>query len=278
MTIITLPSSQPATDVYILDSNKVNLTQILSQAPPILQGIRSSPGLWKVPSLSSTNTNQPNALFLWTTAKDIQNTQFLHTAAGYPVPSTLIWAIQNNHFVTWPNFTVKHIQKNLPKSIPTIKGHFDQTRKRIHKKHSPSDDTAPPGIAQPTSYIYAMISDVSPQQTIYTDLTGRFPVPLSQGNKYIFVFMIMTAMPSLLNLYPTEPVATFSVPIKRCSNAYNKLDANLNYSVLITKLLKHSRTTSNKKTLIISSHQPINIDAMQLNAPYARLRIIFLPS
>ncbi len=72
------------------------------------------------------------------------------------------------------------------------KGHLDQTRKnqRLNKTNIPTDATQQDDdIKQEpnndkTNVVYATIET---QGKIYTDQTGRFPVPSSKGNQYIMV-------------------------------------------------------------------------------------------
>jgi hypothetical protein len=52
--------------------------------------------------------------------------QFLHATCFSPVQSTLIKAINNSHFATWPSFTAANIRRFLPKSPATTMGHLDQ--------------------------------------------------------------------------------------------------------------------------------------------------------
>eukprot|EP00957_Ditylum_brightwellii_P128002 9761882-Ditylum_brightwellii.AAC.1 len=55
-----------------------------------------------------------------------------------PVSSTWKKAIRRGYFTTWPGLTEKLVQKHLPKSDATTKGHLDQQRKNIRStKHHP---------------------------------------------------------------------------------------------------------------------------------------------
>jgi hypothetical protein len=60
-----------------------------------------------------------------------QEIQYLHAAAGSPVPSTFIKAIKAGNFVTWPTLTAHNLRKYLEKSEATIKGNLNQTRKNM---------------------------------------------------------------------------------------------------------------------------------------------------
>jgi hypothetical protein len=145
---------------------------------------------------------QANAAMTSSTTSNLL--QFLHASLFLPVPSTLIKAIQNNHFTTWPGITTANTQQHLPKAMATTLGHLDQERKNLRStkpvlippSHQPepiSDDTeflpSPPildGLA--TNYAYASIEPL-PERTdsITTDQTGQFPVLSSTGMRYVLV-------------------------------------------------------------------------------------------
>jgi hypothetical protein len=202
----------------------------------ILRGHRDThTGMWKVPLTApsaeppTTTTNPyswPNA-----TTPDTAPTQhsansayhaqtksdlvrFLHGAAGFPVPSTWAAAVDAGHYTTWPGLTAALINKHLPKSEATIKGHMQQQRQNIRStqpKAAPTDATTPDAKCQ---FVYAAIVDATGR--IDTDLTGRFPVTASSGNKYIF----------LLYDYDSSAIiveAISSRSDKEILRAYNKL-------------------------------------------------------
>jgi hypothetical protein len=53
--------------------------------------------------------------------------QFLHQCAFSPPPSTWIRAINNKQFASWPGLTADAVQKYLPDSTATAKGHMKKT-------------------------------------------------------------------------------------------------------------------------------------------------------
>ena len=57
--------------------------------------------------------------------------QYLHAACFSPVPSTWCKAIRRGYFATFPGLTEKLVQKHLPKSDATTKGHQNQSRKNV---------------------------------------------------------------------------------------------------------------------------------------------------
>jgi len=171
---------------------------------PVLRGTRQSPGLWTVKLSSSANTAATCVNYALSShpAYDATSTladlvQFLHAACYSPAPSTWIRAVQQGHFTTWPMLTAEAIRKHLPQSIPTAKGHMDQKRQNIRstKRDNAPDDSLtmhkpepPLQDGQRTNFVYAAVMDVhSPSGQIHGDLTGRFPVQSSRGNKYLLI-------------------------------------------------------------------------------------------
>jgi hypothetical protein len=82
---------------------------------------RHSNGLW-VANLLPRHSAPPARKFLHaaidsSTIEDL--VKFLHAALFSPVPTTLIQAIANNNFTTWPGLTIANVKKYLPKSIAT---------------------------------------------------------------------------------------------------------------------------------------------------------------
>jgi hypothetical protein len=91
--------------------------------------------------------------------------QYLHAAAGSPVLSTFVKAIEAGNFATWPTLTAQHVKKYLGKSEATVKGHLNQTRKNVRstrpKERKTAGDTTKiedkefePHITQRTNVIY----------------------------------------------------------------------------------------------------------------------------
>ena len=94
----------------------------------------------------------------------------------------------------WPGVTVETIQRYLPKSEATTMGHLDQQRKNIQSTKVQPNDTetmASPEPLENGQHTHAMYATTicynEPTGKLYTDLTGRFPVQSSRGNKYILV-------------------------------------------------------------------------------------------
>ena len=56
---------------------------------------------------------------------------FLIAACFNPVRSTLLQAIRNNHFTTWPGMDYKFMSKHLTENINSAKGHLNQERQGL---------------------------------------------------------------------------------------------------------------------------------------------------
>ena len=122
--------------------------------------------------------------------------KFLHGACFSPTISTFVGAIKAGYLKTWPGLTVPLVNKWLPKSMATAKGHLDQQRRNIRstKRTDTSDDqteereeTMDRGITTHLAFVTVETVDTAPQGKIYSDITGRFPTQSSQGNKYVYV-------------------------------------------------------------------------------------------
>ena len=62
---------------------------------------------------------------------------FLVAACFNPVRSTLLSAIRNNHFTSWPGMDEKFMKKFITPSISSAKGHLNQERQGLQstKQH-----------------------------------------------------------------------------------------------------------------------------------------------
>ena len=56
--------------------------------------------------------------------------RFMHAVCGYPVKSTWLKAIRNNHYVGWPMLTVRNVKKHFPETVKTPRGHLNTTPAR----------------------------------------------------------------------------------------------------------------------------------------------------
>ena len=150
-------------------------------------------GMWYVhlattPQPSPTPTRQSgNNMIADRTKPDL--TQWYHTILFSPVNHNLIQSTKKGYFATWPILTIDLINKPLPPSMATAKGHMHQTRKNIKstKQQEPvrQEDPSIKPLAQRTNTVFTKIIDH--KRKIATYLIGKFPVTSNRGNKYIFV-------------------------------------------------------------------------------------------
>jgi len=185
----------------IFDHNNV---KILHNNIVLLHGFRDSgTNLWKIPltqdhtlqtvPISTAAPTQANSAYHTSTQPKL--VQFMHAVCGYHVPSTWIQAIQNGNFAIWPGLTADAVHKHLPKSTATVKGDLNQQQKNVRSTQlqvsepNPTKKNKSPIIDSDlnikTHQIFAATIEVTGQ--ISTDLTGRFPVTSSRGNKYLLV-------------------------------------------------------------------------------------------
>ena len=150
--------------------------------------------------------------------------RYLHAACFAPVPSTWTKAIRNNNFITWPGLTVDLVNRHLPPSIATVRGHVHRERKHLQSsktqvikrevrlkkenkenikdknnitqdvrygndQEAEEEDNFPtsPSPNHKTNKVAYVLIDRDEINTAYHDLTGRFPIRSASGNEYIMV-------------------------------------------------------------------------------------------
>jgi hypothetical protein len=71
--------------------------------------------------------------------------KYLHQCLFSPPKSTLIHALEQNYFPTWPGFTAAAVKQYLPDAAPaTDKGQMQQQRKGLRStSRPPTDDQTP---------------------------------------------------------------------------------------------------------------------------------------
>jgi len=113
--------------------------KISASNPPVLNAARcKSTGLWKLPlddktkktSIPTSPTNEAiNAIFDLLSAR--QTFLWYHASAGFPVKEQFIKAVRNGNYATWPKLTITLINKYMPDSDETAKGHLKGQRQGI---------------------------------------------------------------------------------------------------------------------------------------------------
>jgi hypothetical protein len=195
-----------------------NYVDITKDQVVLYRGRRSANGLWTL-HISDTRRD-PTALTSYAAIAATPNTNtsstlnelinYLHAACFSPTKSTLIKAIDNGHFITWPGFTSQNVHKFLTRSFSTALGHLDQKRKNIQSskpnkidtKKSPVSDTenhlennrditaAPKNTTgKPEHFVYAAVERMYEPRTgqVFSDQTGAFPVISNTGSRYVMV-------------------------------------------------------------------------------------------
>ena len=180
--------------------------------------------MWLVPLTQTTKTTIPLQQKLYQTEKinNVHQTTtkqdlitYLHQCLFSPTKATLIKAIHNYQLLGFPGLTAEVVQRFLPVSTVTIKVHMHRTPKNVRStrpsiNHKPSihlkkdEDTNPPQDTQAPCemFCFAALADAV-EGTIYTYLTGRFPVRSYKGHQYLFLPTSMMLM--LYWLDPSDP-------------------------------------------------------------------------
>jgi hypothetical protein len=107
---------------------------------------------------------------------------YYHRALFSPPPATLINAINQGFFSTWPGLTADLISRHLPKSTATDQGHMKLVRQNLRSTQQPTN--LDPPVSRSKTLITTILTE---KDLLATDLTGRFPVMSSRGHKSPYV-------------------------------------------------------------------------------------------
>ena len=99
--------------------------------------------------------------------------------------ASLLQAIKDGSFSTWPGLIEKLISKYLPESDITAKVHLDQQKQRPAAAAAENVTYLSTKAGENTSKVLLHIFD--PTEKNYSDLTGQFPVQSDRGNNCILV-------------------------------------------------------------------------------------------
>jgi hypothetical protein len=110
-----------------------------------------------------------------------------------PALSTLERALERGYLLNFPRLTTRTLQKHPPTSYAMVKGHLDYVRKNQQTTKtkplppSAADDDCFPSKSpiERSHHCYATIME--PTSQIYTDQTGKFITPSSNGNNYLMI-------------------------------------------------------------------------------------------
>jgi len=126
-------------------------------------------------------------------ATPAQLVAFAHAALFSPTLSTLERALQDGYLTNFPGLTARSLRKHPPHSYPMIKGHLDHVRKNQRStKPKPRETPLEPDDAFPTDGLdvrshNCFLTLIEPTGQIYTDQTGKFVTPSSNGNNYLMI-------------------------------------------------------------------------------------------
>ena len=136
------------------------------------------------------------------TSSPSEYAKFIHQSLGSPPVATLLHAITHNvELQTIPGLTTTLITKHLGHTPATDKGHLHRVRQHVASTHNNQQEIVAArklvDKLQPEQeictayniYCYAVLAGENPG-TMYTDLTGTFPVRSFRNNAYIFVAYI----------------------------------------------------------------------------------------
>jgi hypothetical protein len=172
------------------------------QLKTVLQGHRTpATGLWHLDISSNPAPLVMEAAHASIgTASPADLVAFAHGALFSPTLSTLGAALTKGFITNFPGLTVTTLRKHPPVSAAMVKGHLDQSRQNqrstkpdvIPVEDAPDlpqtdDDPFPAAPADGARSHYCYLSVMEPTSQIYTDQTGRFVTPSSNGNNYLMV-------------------------------------------------------------------------------------------
>ncbi len=148
---------------------------------------------------------------------------YIHQIMCFPPASTLLWAVDlSKELATIPGLTTNLMKNHLPCSTATDKGHMQRHRANtastrnmqanIIAARAEVDRMFPPQeiCAMQDMFCFAALANAI-TGTMYTDITGAFPVHSFKSMQYVFVAyiydlnaIIVWAMPSCTNATMVE--------------------------------------------------------------------------
>ena len=103
---------------------------------------------------------------------------------------TWLKKIKNKKFVTWRVINTTDVAKHLTPTIATAKGHLDRKRKNIKSTQKETEEEniyMTPSPEEKNEYVFIALLAADTTGTVYTDLTGKFPVTSISGHKYVIL-------------------------------------------------------------------------------------------
>ena len=155
--------------------------------------------LWQVNDSSTATVKFPHVTNAAVgSATPAETVAFAHASLFSPSLSTLHAALAKGYLHNFPGLTARALRKHPPRSFAMVKGHLNQTRQNVKStktKPAPTskpettttttdDDPFPAQLGSTGRSHSCYLADMSPTGQIYTDQTGKFVAPSSNGNNY----------------------------------------------------------------------------------------------
>ena len=179
-------------EVHMYKTPDIKITTL---KPPLFSGTRDAPvqplyniklpiPLASPQSINSQQIQVSNAVKLQYLQDRIA---FYHATLFSPVFSTWIKATDANYLLTFPDLTSKQIRSYRPHSEATTLGHQHAQRSNLKstKLLQQTQTTYQDKPGYRTNHVYAECETITGK--VGSDQTGRFIVPSTTGNNYIFI-------------------------------------------------------------------------------------------
>ena len=120
--------------------------------------------------------------------------RFMHAVCGFPVQSTWLEAIRNNHYVGWPLLSVTNVNKHYPDTVETPRGNLNQSPAGT-RSTKPKPKLLPKGSEPDLAKAFnkkehdVYIEVYEPKDTIHSNQTGKFLVQSRAGHNYIMAMV-----------------------------------------------------------------------------------------
>lgn len=175
------------------------------------QPAQQTPNTHPAAHTQPTTHGMHNCTHIRNTSTQHEYAQFIHQALGSPPAATLLQALKrSNELITIPGLTEKLITTHLRRTIPTDKGHMRRVKQGIASttKKPPTDESPqlhPPleHIASHAVFCFATLANMN-KGTMYTDLTGNFPVRSLRNMTCIFVAYVYDINAILVRAMPSH--------------------------------------------------------------------------
>eukprot|EP00804_Cyclotella_cryptica_P025742 CCRYP_002939-RA/>CCRYP_002939-RA protein AED:0.39 eAED:0.39 QI:0/-1/0/1/-1/1/1/0/222 len=174
--------------------DKTSVTVFAPNGTTLLQGWHEQTGAkcWRF-SLIPMDTISPPPATQTPTALNMHDlpsvsalVHYLHAAAGFPVKSTSLAAINAGNFASSPGLTYANASTFCPSSNATIKGHLSQVRQGL-RSTKPRPRPTHPLPTPPVSPSKELQVWSDPISKLFANNMGHFPVRSRSGNQYIML-------------------------------------------------------------------------------------------